>query len=123
MEQDAAFDKDIFELKALMEERESEENLSESTAEKVHKYLFIRHYGVKCMVTFTRKQSRRGKNTTDILRWYRIVRRMHLTVFVSTGEEKPLNSSLSLANSERLEAGKRTFDFVQNREKQKDYFH
>ena len=43
VEQDTAFDKDIFELKA------------DSAAEKARKYLNIRHYGSKCTVTFNEK--------------------------------------------------------------------
>lgn len=42
-EQDAAFERDIFELKALMEE---------GAVEKVQKYLIVRHYGSKVTVSF-----------------------------------------------------------------------
>ena len=55
VEQDTAFDRDIFELKALIEEGAAEEDLTESAAEKARKYLLIRHYGSKCTVTFNEK--------------------------------------------------------------------
>ena len=55
VEQDTAFDRDIFELKALIEEGAAEEDLTESAAEKARKYLLIRHYGSKCTVTFDEK--------------------------------------------------------------------
>ena len=55
VEQDTAFDRDIFELKALIEEGTAEEDLTESAAEKARKYLLIRHYGSKCTVTFNEK--------------------------------------------------------------------
>jgi len=55
VEQDAAFDKDIFELKALLEDGTSEEDLSESATEKARKFLHVRHYGSKCTVTFNEK--------------------------------------------------------------------
>jgi len=55
VEQDTTFDKDIFELKALLEDGASEEDLSDSAAEKARKFLHIRHYGPKCTVTFNEK--------------------------------------------------------------------
>ena len=54
-EQDAAFDRDIFELKRLLEEGTPEEELSENAVRKAHKYLFVRHYGEKATVTFNEK--------------------------------------------------------------------
>ena len=54
-EQDAAFDRDIFELKHLLEEETPEEELSENAVRKAHKYLFVRHYGEKATVTFNEK--------------------------------------------------------------------
>lgn len=53
--QDAAFDRDIFELKTLIEDGSSEEYLSDSAAEKARIFLHIRHYGSKCTVTFNEK--------------------------------------------------------------------
>lgn len=55
VEQDTAFDKDIFELKDLIEDGASEEDLSDSAAEKARKFLHIRHYGARCTVTFNEK--------------------------------------------------------------------
>ena len=55
VEQDTAFDKDIFELKTLLEDGVSEDDLSDSAAEKARKFLYVRHYGSKCTVTFNEK--------------------------------------------------------------------
>ena len=55
VEQDTAFDRDIFELKAFIEDGASEEDLSDSAAEKARKFLYVRHYGSKCTVTFNEK--------------------------------------------------------------------
>ena len=55
VEQDTAFDRDIFELKALIEDGASEEDLSDRAAEKARKFLYVRHYGSKCTVTFNEK--------------------------------------------------------------------
>ena len=55
VEQDTAFDRDIFELKALIEDGALEEDLSDSAAEKARKFLYVRHYGSKCTVTFNEK--------------------------------------------------------------------
>ena len=52
VEQDAAFDKDLWELKHLMEEGVPEDSLSEGAAKKARKYLLVRHYGAKATVTF-----------------------------------------------------------------------
>lgn len=54
-EQDAAFDKDIFELKRLIEEGVPEEALSEGAVNKASKYLIVRRYGTKITVTFNEK--------------------------------------------------------------------
>ena len=55
VEQDTAFDRDIFELKALIEDGASEEDLSDSAAKKARKFLHIRRYGSTCTVTFNEK--------------------------------------------------------------------
>ena len=55
VEQDIIFDKDIFELKTLLEDGVSEDDLSDSAAEKARKFLYVRHYGSKCTVTFNEK--------------------------------------------------------------------
>ena len=55
VEQDTAFDRDIFELKALIEDGVKEEELSDSAAEKARKFLYVRRYGSKCTVTFNEK--------------------------------------------------------------------
>ncbi len=45
VEQDSSFDKDLFELKGLIETGSTEEELSESAVEKVHRYLLVQGYG------------------------------------------------------------------------------
>ena len=55
VEQDAAIDKDLFELKTLIEEGTPEEDLSEAAKEKARKYLHMRHHGSKQTVTFNDK--------------------------------------------------------------------
>lgn len=55
VEQDSAFDKDIFELKDLVERGTPEEDISESAAEKIQKFLLVRHYGSRITVTFNEK--------------------------------------------------------------------
>lgn len=114
VEQDCAFDKDILELKALMEEGESEENLSESAVEKVHKYLFIRHYGANCTVTFNEKAiaakkkyhgyfalvSNCEKDAFDCLRKYR--RRETIEFFFEYGKQRTDRSRTRVWSSECL---------------------
>ena len=55
VEQDAAFDKDLFELKTLIEDGIPEEELSENALGKARKYLHIRRHGLKHTVTFNEK--------------------------------------------------------------------
>lgn len=55
VEQDTAFDKGLFELKTLIEDGASEEDLSGSAAENARKFLHVRHYESKCTVTFNEK--------------------------------------------------------------------
>lgn len=99
VEQDAAFDKDIFELKRLIEDGQ-EESLSESAAEKVRKYLHINHYGKKASVTFNEKAiaaqkkyhgyfalvSNCEKDSFECLRKYR--RRETIEFFFESGKQK-----------------------------------
>ncbi len=42
------FDKDLFELKNLIEAGSTEEELSDSAIEKMHKYLLVRYHGSGC---------------------------------------------------------------------------
>ena len=55
VEQDNAFDNDLFELKGYVEDGKGEQDLSESAWKKVQKFLLIRHYGSKVTVTFNEK--------------------------------------------------------------------
>ena len=56
VEQDTVFDRDIFELKTLIEDGATEEDLSDSAVEKARRFLHIRRYGSKCTVTFNEKE-------------------------------------------------------------------
>ena len=56
VEQDTVFDRDIFELKTLIEDGTTEEDLSDSAVEKARRFLHIRRYGSKCTVTFNEKE-------------------------------------------------------------------
>ena len=55
VEQDTAFDNDLFELKDLIEDGKGEQDLKESAWKKVQKFLYVRHYGSKVSVTFNEK--------------------------------------------------------------------
>ena len=50
------FDKDIFELKTLIEGGASEEDLSDSAAEKARKFLHIRHVKRQILLTHWRHE-------------------------------------------------------------------
>ncbi len=100
VEQDSTFDKDIFELKNLVESGTPEEDLSESTAEKIQKFLLVRHYGSKTTVTFNEKAiaakkkyhgyfalvSNCEKDPFECLRKYR--RRETIEFFFESGKQK-----------------------------------
>lgn len=100
VEQDSAFDKDIFELKDLVERGTPEEDISESAAEKIQKFLLVRHYGSRITVTFNEKAiaakkkyhgyfalvSNCEKDPFECLRKYR--RRETVEFFFESGKQK-----------------------------------
>lgn len=100
VEQDAAFDKDIFELKSLAENDIPEKDLSDSAAEKIRKYLLLRHYRRNTTVTFNEKAiaaqkkyhgyfalvSNCEKDPFECLRKYR--RRETIESFFESGKQK-----------------------------------
>ena len=114
VEQDTAFDKDIFELKALLEDGASEEDLLDSAAEKARKFLHIRHYGSKCTVTFNEKAiaaqkkyhgyfalvSNCEKDPFECLRKYR--RRETIEFFFETGKQHADGNRTRVWSSECL---------------------
>ena len=114
VEQDTAFDKDIFELKALIEEGTPEESLSDSAVEKVHKYLLVRHYGSKTTVTFNERAialqkkyhgyfalvSNCEKDPFECLSIYR--RRENIEFFFEAGKQKADGSRTRVWSSECL---------------------
>ena len=114
VEQDTVFDKDIFELKALIEDGASEEDLSDSAAEKARKFLHIRHYGSKCTVTFNEKAiaaqkkyhgyfalvSNCEKDPFECLRKYR--RRETIEFFFESGKQRTDGNRTRVWSSECL---------------------
>lgn len=55
VEQDAALDRDLLELKKLLEEGKAVEDLADNAQEKVKHFLTIRHYGSRTTVVFNEK--------------------------------------------------------------------
>lgn len=99
VEEDAALDRELFELKGQLEEGISVEELSASGQEKAAKYLSIRHYGSRITVTFNEKAIRKKKeghgyfalisncekNAFECLRKYR--RRETIESFFESGKQ------------------------------------
>ncbi len=114
VEQDSVFDKDLLELKILIESGAAEEELSEGAIEKVHKYLFVRHYGSKCTVTFNEKTiaakkkyhgyfalvSNCEKDAFECLRKYR--GRETIEFFFESGKQRADGSRTRVWSSENL---------------------
>lgn len=75
VEEDAALDHDLLELKNQLEEGTSVEELSASGQEKAAKYLQIRHYGSKTTVAFNEKAIREARRKTAISHLSPTVRR------------------------------------------------
>lgn len=114
VEQDAAFDRDLFEMKHLLEEGTPEKDLSEEAVRKVHKYLLVRHYGTKAVITFNekaiaeRKQyhgyfalvSNCEKDAFECLRKYR--RRWMIESFFESGKQRADGSRPRVWSSESL---------------------
>ena len=63
VEQDCALDKDLFELKALLEEGKAVEELTDSAQDKVKSFLTVRRYGKKITVVFNEKAIEAKKNS------------------------------------------------------------
>lgn len=55
VEQDAAFDRELFELKAFLEEGGSIEELADNAQSKVKRFLTVRHYGSRATASFNEK--------------------------------------------------------------------
>ena len=123
VEQDTAFDKDIFELKALIEDGASEEDLSDSALEKARKFLHIRYYGSKRTVTFNEKAiaaqkkyhgyfslvSNCEKDPFECLRKYR--KRETIEFFFESGKQRADGSRTRVWSSECL-MGRMLVQFV-----------
>ena len=114
VEQDAAFDRDIFQLKSLIEEGVSEDDLSDAARNKVQNYLCVRRYGSKVTVTFNEKAiaskkkyhgyfalvSNCEKDPFECLRKYR--RRETVELFFEAGKQKTDGSRTRVWSSECL---------------------
>lgn len=114
VEQDSLFDKDLFELKDLIETGSTEEELSESAIEKAHKYLFVRHHGSRCTVAFNEKAiaakkkyhgyfalvSNCEKDAPECLRKYRA--RETIEFFFESGKQRADGSRTRVWSSESL---------------------
>ena len=114
VEQDTAFDRDIFELKTLIEEGAAEEDLSDSAADKASRFLHIRQYGSKCTVTFNEKAiaaqkkyhgyfalvSNCEKDPFECLQKYR--RRERIEFFFESGKQRADGSRTRVWSSECL---------------------
>ena len=114
VEQDAAFDKDLFQLKNLVEKGTPEDELSDSALDKIQKYLHIRHYGDKITGTFNEKAieaqkkyhgyfalvSNCEKDTFECLRKYR--RRETVELFFESEKQKMDGARTRVWSSECL---------------------
>lgn len=100
VEQDTAFDNDLFELKELIEDGKGEQDLTESAWKKAQKFLHVRHYGSRITVTFNEKEiteekkyhgyfalvSNCEKDSFECLRKYR--RRGTIEFFFESGKQR-----------------------------------
>ena len=123
VEQDTAFDRDLFELKSLVEEGTPEEKLSEGAVEKLHKYLLVRRHGNKVTVSFNEKAiaakkkyhgyfalvSNCEKDPFDCLRKYR--HRETIEFFFEAGKQKTDGTRTRIWSSECL-LGRMFIQFV-----------
>ena len=123
VEQDTAFDRDLFELKSLVEEGTTEEKLSEGAVEKLHKYLLVRRHGNKVTVSFNEKAiaakkkyhgyfalvSNCEKDPFDCLRKYR--HRETIEFFFEAGKQKTDGTRTRVWSSECL-LGRMFIQFV-----------
>lgn len=114
VEEDAAFDRDLFELKEYLEEGGQIESLSENSQNKVAQYLTIRHYGSKVTVVFKEKEIRElksshgyfalvsncEKETFECLRKYR--RRETIESFFEAGKQKADGTRTRVWDTDRL---------------------
>lgn len=114
VEQDSLFDRDLFELKSLLENGTAETELSESAMDKIRQYLFVRQHGSKCTVTFNERAiaakkkyhgyfalvSNCEKDAADCLRKYRA--RETIELFFESGKQRADGSRTRVWSSESL---------------------
>ena len=114
VEQDSLFDKDMFELKYLVEKGTPEESLSPGAVEKIKKYLNINSRGSSVNVTFNEKAiadakkyhgyfalvSNCEKDQFECLRKYR--RRETIEQFFEAGKQKTDGTRTRVWSSESL---------------------
>lgn len=114
VEEDAAFDRDLLELKKQLEEGTSVEELSASGQEKAARYLQIRHYGSRVTVVFNEKTIRAlkeehgyfalvsncEKDPFECLRKYR--RRETIESFFESGKQRADGTRTRVWNTDTL---------------------
>ena len=114
VEQDSLFDKELFELKNLLETGTAVEEMSESAIGKVHKDLLVHHHGSRCSVSFNEKAiaahkkyhgyfalvSNCEKDAAECLRKYRA--RETIASFFQSGKQRADGSRTRAWSSECL---------------------
>lgn len=114
VEEDSAFDKDLFEIKRYIEEGGRIEELSENAQSKVAQYMIVRHYGSKATVVFREKEiqelkdshgyfalvSNCEKDPFECLRKYR--RRETIESFFEAGKQKADGARTRVWGTNRL---------------------
>ena len=114
VEEDSAFDKDLFEIKRYIEEGGRIEELSENAQSKVAQYMIVRHYGSKATVVFREKEiqelkdshgyfalvSNCEKDPFECLRKYR--RRETIESFFEAGKQKADGARTRVWDTNRL---------------------
>lgn len=114
VEEDSAFDKDLFEIKKYIEEGGRIEELSENAQNKVSQYMNVRHYGSKVTVVFREKEiqelkdshgyfalvSNSEKDPFECLRKYR--RRETIESFFEAGKQKADGARTRVWDTNRL---------------------
>ena len=114
VEEDAALDRDLFEIRQYIEEGGKIEDLGESAQSKVAQYMNVRHYGNKVTVIFKEKEIQERKDSHgyfalvsncekdpfECLRKYR--RRETIESFFEAGKQKADGARTRVWDSTRL---------------------
>ena len=87
VEQDTAFNNDLFELKKLTKDGKGEQDLKESAWNKVQKFLYVLHCGSKRTITFNGKAIAEENNPMGILPWFPTAKKIRSSVHQTFGLE------------------------------------